>query len=59
MKSARYMSYDGHVAVKDVLQVKKCHYGKGIELANNLFVVAASSVSDKSRQTGTYPQHKC
>ena len=53
------MSYDGHVAVKDVLQVKKCHYGKGIELANNLFVVAASSVSDKSRQTGTYRQHKC
>ena len=53
-KSARYKSYDGHVAVKDILPFKNgCHYGKCMEL---LFIVATLSALDRPHQTGTHLQ---
>ena len=55
-KPARYRSYDGHVAVKDIMQVKNgSHYGKSIEL---LFMVGTSSALDKPYQISTHLQHK-
>lgn len=55
-KPARYKSYDGHVAVKDIMQVKNgSHYGKSIELP---FMVGTSSALDKLYQLGTHLQHK-
>ena len=54
VKSARYKSNDGHVAVKDILQVKNgSRHGKCIKLAS-LSMVEASSASDMSHQSGTH-----